>query len=135
MILASQRKKQMRHLESEQQIALFQWATMMERRFPELGMMFHIPNGGARHIRVAQRLKAEGVKPGVPDIFLPVARKKSHGFFIEMKSAAGVVGHEQNRWLKFLELQGFYTDVCYSWIEAAQKICRYLGIDPKESGV
>ena len=38
--------------------------------------VYAVPNGGARHIRVAVKLKAEGVRRGVPDlhIMMPGAR-------------------------------------------------------------
>ncbi len=60
---------------------------------PSLSLMHAIPNGGARgndsqtnKIRGAM-LKAEGVKKGVPDIFLPVPLNGYHGLYIEMKVA------------------------------------------------
>jgi len=43
----------------------------------------------------AQKLKKEGVKRGIPDIFLPCARGGSHGLFIEMKARDGKVSEEQ----------------------------------------
>ena len=36
--------------------------------------IFAIPNGGARSIATAGRLKVEGVSPGVPDLFIPAWR-------------------------------------------------------------
>ena len=55
------------------QKALFEWADRMEGAWPELRLMYAIPNGGLRTKAQAGKLKAEGVKPGVPDIHLPVA--------------------------------------------------------------
>lgn len=52
--------------ESQEQIYLFQWAELNRRRMPELGLLFHVPNGGKRSMATARRLKAEGVKAGVP---------------------------------------------------------------------
>ena len=49
--------------------------------------MFHIPNGGSRNKLEASNLKKQGVKAGVPDLFLPVGRGSYHGLFIELKSA------------------------------------------------
>ena len=63
--------------EHEEQVALFEWAEWNKRQYPELELMFAIPNGGQRHVVVAKKLKDEGVKAGVPDIFLPVARQFS----------------------------------------------------------
>ena len=61
-----------RDLEHQEQVALFNWAKFFENKCKDLGMMYAIPNGGKRHIAVARKLKAEGVKAGVPDIFLAV---------------------------------------------------------------
>ena len=57
-----------------EQALLFKWATFSSGKYPELEYMFAIPNGGYRHYRTAADLKSEGVKSGVPDIMLPVAR-------------------------------------------------------------
>ena len=65
--------------EAEEQAALFRWALLSRGRIPELDLLFHIPNGGSRHPREAANLKRQGVKAGVPDLFLPIARGKYHG--------------------------------------------------------
>ena len=60
--------------EADEQEALFAWAEYQKGKYPELELMYHIPNGGSRNKAEAARLKAQGVKPGVPDICLPVPR-------------------------------------------------------------
>lgn len=60
--------------ESEEQVTLFSWARMKEEKYPELRLLYHIPNGGSRNQIEAKHLKAQGVKSGVPDLCLPVAR-------------------------------------------------------------
>ena len=65
--------------EGQEQATLFNWARMMEGMYPELRLMFHVPNGGGRSKAEAGRFKMEGVKAGVPDIFLPVPRGNYHG--------------------------------------------------------
>ena len=50
--------------------------------------VFAIPNGGSRDRREAARMTAQGVKPGVPDLFIPRAAGKFHGLFIEMAAYA-----------------------------------------------
>ena len=74
------------HLEEGEQITLFEWVNWMSGRIPELEMLLHIPNGGKRNKLEAIRLKREGVRAGVPDLFLPVARGKYHGMFVELKA-------------------------------------------------
>ena len=113
--------------ESAEQIALFRWADMQRGKYPELEIMYHVPNGGARHIATAARMKAEGVKPGVPDICLPVARHGYHGLYIEMKRCAGGrVSPAQTSYIGRLRLQGYAVAVCYGWEAASVVIRRYM---------
>lgn len=114
--------------ESQQQIWLFEWAYTLSTRYPELDLMYHVPNGGLRSKATAGRLKAEGVKPGVPDVVLPVARKGFNGLYIEMKAAKGKLSDPQKKWIEALKKQGYYVMVCYSFNEAADVISDYLGI-------
>lgn len=64
-----------RQWEASEQEHLFEWAAYMSGKYPELKLMHHIPNGGSRNSAEAANLKRQGVKAGMPDIFLPVARE------------------------------------------------------------
>lgn len=114
--------------EHAHQTALFCWAALPSTRqsYPELSLMFAIPNGGERNKVVAAKLKVEGVKAGVLDIFLPVARGNFHGLFIEMKVKPNKPTHEQKEFQAGVESQGYATLVCYSWSEAVAGLERYL---------
>jgi hypothetical protein len=125
-------RNQREHLE---QVALFRWMWANRAKHPAFDLGFAIPNGGARHIAVARKLKAEGVKAGVPDIFIPWPSGKSHGFFVEMKSEKGVVSGSQDVYMQSLLNVGYAVEVCRSWIEAAELICDYLGLDRKGCGL
>ena len=95
--------------------------------YPELNLMFHIPNGGKRSKAEAGRFRAEGVKSGVPDICLPVARCGYHGLFIELKRQHGnTTTKNQNTWLADLREQGYATAVAYGWQQAAKIITDYM---------
>lgn len=119
--------------EEEEQIALLQRLRYAEARCPELALLFAIPNGGWRFPKTAARLKAAGVKAGVPDLFLPVARRNFHGLFIEMKRLkGGVVSDAQLDWITDLEAQGYAVYVCRGWWDAWKKLCWYLGIQEDE---
>lgn len=107
--------------EHQEQAALFDWVALSEPRWPELALMYAIPNGGERHPAVAVRLKAEGVKAGVPDLCLPVARGGYHGLYIELKSREGKLSAEQRHWLANLEGQGYRAAMVRGW-EAAQRL-------------
>lgn len=113
--------------EHEEQKAVFEWATLMKNRYPELKLLHHIPNGGLRNKVVAMRLTQEGVKSGVPDICLPVPKGQYHGLYIEMKRIkGGRVETEQREWLDALSEQGYSTTVCRGAEEAVKTIQEYL---------
>lgn len=113
--------------EAQEQTALFEWARLMEGRYPELALLHAIPNGGSRHPVEAMHLKAQGVKAGIPDIFLPVARRGFHGLYIEMKRRkGGRVSVEQKRMILALNEQGYKAVVCAGWEQAKAHIEWYL---------
>lgn len=112
--------------ESQEQQALFQWAAIAERQYPELRLLHAIPNSGKRHIITAVRMKAEGQKAGVSDIFLPVARHGFHGLYIELKIKGGRVSPSQADWIKLTTVQGYKSIVCVGWEDARMEIEGYL---------
>ena len=114
-----------------EQKTLFEFLAMIEGHEPRLQYMFHVPNGGHRHPAVAAQMKAAGVKRGVPDILFPIAFGQYHGLAIEMKAGINRTTKEQVVWLDVLEEQGWRTQVCYGWVDAAILIVEYIGKDPK----
>lgn len=62
---------------------------------PVARKVFAVPNGGRRSKIEASIMKGEGVRPGVPDLILPVARGGAHGFFLEMKAGDGRLSPQQ----------------------------------------
>lgn len=115
--------------ESVEQINLFRWADWQTGAHPELKRLYHVPNGGFRNKSTAGRLKAEGVKAGVPDVCLPIPRGAYHGLYIEMKRLKGNdTTEDQDDWLEFLQSQGYCTAVCKGWEAATNVILDYLGL-------
>jgi hypothetical protein len=112
--------------EHDEQAALFEWAEMMTPTWPELRLLHAIPNGGFRGKATAARLKAEGVKRGVPDLCLPVPRGGYHGLYIELKVGRNKPSTEQQSWIAELSRNGFAALVCYGWEAARDAICEYL---------
>lgn len=113
--------------EAEEQKAIMQWTAYQSGKKPELELLYHIPNGGKRNGREAANLKAQGVKSGVPDLCLPVARKGFHGLYIELKRIkGGRVSENQDKWLTALMEQGYFTAVCYGAEQAIKIITEYL---------
>jgi len=157
--------------ESSTQVALFAWCAMAARfgltaanddlsytvpgyaanelglhndAVPELSRLFAIKNeekGG--RIRGALA-KAAGVKPGVPDLMLPVPKWKhiddgktmrniviAMGLFIELKreKPKGIVSELQVEWHGYLHEVGYRCEVCYNWRQARDVLLSYLGRD------
>ena len=117
----------MRNLEHAEQAALISWVKYEGlRKFPELALLFAIPNGGKRSKVTAALLKAEGVFPGVPDMFLPVSRLRCHGLFIEMKVGKNKPTKAQLDFMCQVRSEGYKAVVCWGWIQARNALINYL---------
>ena len=116
----------MRSYEEAEQAAIFEWAEYEKRKYPELELLYHVPNGGKRDAKTAAILKRCGVKSGVPDLVLPVARCGYHGLYIELKVGKNRTSKNQDRWLENLNAQGYKAVVCYGFNETTNMILRYL---------
>lgn len=112
--------------ESQEQICLFQWAMWHAQRFPELDLLYHVPNGGKRDKKEAVSLKRQGVKAGVPDLVLPVGRNGYFGLYIEMKVGKNKTTVNQDKWIEQLKEQNYFVTVCYGWQEAKDILEDYL---------
>lgn len=113
--------------ESVEQQCLFRWAFYERGKWPELDLMYHIPNEGKRSRATGGRMRAEGLKSGVPDVCLPVPRGGFHGLYIELKRRkGGRITEEQTEWINALAHQGYYTAICKGWEAAAEVIESYL---------
>ena len=111
-----------------QQSALIDWTNRPEikEHYPLLQWLYAVPNGGSRAMAVAVKLKAEGVKKGVVDLFLPVPRKGYCGFYLEMKYGNGKLTKEQSEFLEFVSCQGYQTGVYLCWHDARDALIEYL---------
>lgn len=117
--------------ESVIQESFFAWARMHERQFPILKWIFAVPNGGYRYKATAVAMKRQGVKAGVLDVCLPVARKGFAGLWIEFKTEVGKLSDEQKEWLEFLESEGHQVHVLRTWLAAANITINYLNLPLK----
>jgi hypothetical protein len=80
--------------------------------------VYAVPNGGARHIRVAVKLKAEGVRRGVPDlhIMMPGARL----VYLEMKIKGGSLSPDQKAFRDLARSLGFEWGMAKTLDEAIE---------------
>lgn len=107
-----------------------EFIALVEASYPkELAeTLYAIPNGGDRNPVVGMKLKQEGVRKGVPDLFFPYPHKGYHGLYIEMKRRKG--GHlspEQEHMIELLRARDYCVVVCKGCDEAFMEFNRYLG--------
>ena len=99
------------HLE---QVRLVSW---FRRNYPGV-RVFAIPNGGVRSGPQGASLKAEGVSPGVPDLFVP-----EWLLWVEMKkSKGGTVSPEQKDWIAYLESIGHRVIIGRGFEDAKRQV-------------
>ena len=85
-------------------------------------LIFAIPNGGLRNISVARKLQAEGVEPGIPDLFIPAWR-----LWIEMKRAkGGRLSQEQIELISYLDGCGYSIIVGHGFEDAKKKVLQFI---------
>lgn len=116
-----------RDLEHKEQVAVIQWWAHAHKTYglPEFAL-FAIPNGGHRHMLTAVRLKAEGVRSGIPDLCLAVRNRYEECLFIEMKAKDGHESEQQKKVREYLQ-KAYKSVVAYSAEEAISFIKSYLG--------
>jgi len=99
---------------------------------PELSRLHAIHNQGHGDKIRGARAKAEGVRAGVPDTFLPCPRNGFCGLYIELKQVKlkttkdGGLSEKQVDWINYLRGAGFRVEIAYGWREAANFIRDYL---------
>lgn len=112
--------------EENEQSLLFRWADFAQYQYPELKLLYHVPNEGKRSKATGARLKQLGLKSGVPDVCLPTAHGGYIGLYIEMKVKPNKPTENQKEWLRDLRGAGHFTAVCYNFEEAKELIEQYL---------
>ena len=144
-------KKQRNQPESDMQIALFDMIYLHESKYPLLRRVFHVPNEGYSGVKgqaKGQKRHREGVRAGIFDIMVDVPLWKvdglrfSHGarddacmiidcpgLRIELKAKGGKMSDAQTDWLNYYRNAGYRAEICFSWEEAWNIICDYLGYE------
>lgn len=121
--------------EANEQSAFFQYAEHVK----ELKWMHSSLNGamlyGTEKQRAIQwnKLKAQGAKKGVHDIFLPKARGVYFGMFVEMKFGKNKMTAEQIEYAKDLAADGYCMFICYNSGEAIDAVKMYLNLKVGDS--
>lgn len=95
--------------------------------YPQLaGLLFAVPNAARRSHALAAYLRKEGLRAGVADLMLPVARHGFHGLFIELKSLSGRATQKQLDFGARVTAQGYLFVVCRGADAAIDTLTRYL---------
>ncbi len=114
--------------ESTEQKAVIKW---FRYQYPQYRLI-SIPNGswvagtGNRRFALINKYKAEGMTPGVSDLFLCVGNENFHGLWLEMKSKGKRLSDKQFEWSEDMRKAGYITDTAYSFEQAKQIIENYL---------
>lgn len=114
------------------QIEVFDWI----RTQPRIAKVaFHIPNEGRRSFYYGKMLKAMGMKGGVSDICIPIARPGYHGIFIEIKAMNkrgkyNKPTENQMRFIDSIRFEGYYGCICNGAEETIAKIKWYICSSP-----
>lgn len=119
--------------ESSHQQAYFCWLRNNKHLQPGFEFAYAVPNGGNRSPREAARFKAEGVRPGVPDVVVPIPCGQQHGLYIEFKKPdlerrmkGTVTDKDQIRYRDYLISQNYGHFVAFSYLQAVQATIKYL---------
>jgi len=95
-------------------------------------LLYAIPNGaslaGGKRERAIQmsRLKAEGLRPGVPDVCLPCPRNGYGALYIEHKTTTGRISDNQSAWVDRLRAAGNLVVVSRSFEQSRAALLSYL---------
>lgn len=126
-------KRRLRASEHDEQCVVVQWWDMVcgTYQLPPCAL-FAIPNANKllsqakNRFSLLKHMQAEGVRSGIPDLFLAIPRLDQGGLFIEMKTKTGQTGDSQVDVIGYLTPM-YQVKVCYSADEAIAEIKRYLG--------
>jgi hypothetical protein len=121
--------------EAQEQAVLFSWVELAKNKDPRIGLLFHIANSGgyvggySSNVARVMGMNRQGVRKGVPDLFLPVPIGRWHGLFMELKRQKGRVSLDQTAWIEALRGQGYCVVVCHGAQAAIDWINKYLGLE------
>lgn len=103
---------------------------MLARYLDGLGVMWwHTPNERRASVGEMVKLQKQGLKKGVPDNFIAVARGRFFGLFIELKrqkKSLSRVSKEQQAIIDELNKQGYKAVVAYGAAQAIATVINYL---------
>lgn len=124
-------KKNYNNGHSKLQSACVKWFRYQYSEYKDL--LFAIPNGlpiidKELRVKIYNKLKEEGLQPGVPDLFLAVGNSIYNGLFIEVKSKTDRLRKTQADMIRELEQQNYRCVVVRSVDAFIEIVNEYLKI-------
>lgn len=131
-------KKARQHIETDEQILLFDKRELMQDKHPDLRRLYATLNGVYIPPALLKPVRLSGLTKGVLDVKLEVPRTiegvRYSGCVLDMKTATGRPTPEQLDWAKFYAETGWRSYFCGGvkgwfspWQEAWLCLCHYLG--------
>lgn len=125
--------------EYQEQAAVIEWwSAYAPTKGIDVRLLMSIPNGSflagdaqKRGIQM-RRLKATGLRVGVPDLLLAVTRPYFSGLWMEMKRRDGKPSPDQVEMIDLLRRQDYNAVICLGANEAIRAIRAYLDPLPRE---
>ena len=119
----------MKQTEHNLQVACLKWFKLQYPQYKDL--IWATPNAGKRSGRAGKYMVAEGMKKGVPDIFIAVPyfineEMVCGGLFVELKVKPNKLTQEQKKMIEVLDGGGYRAKVCYSFDEFVGIIKNYF---------
>lgn len=114
----------MKYDESRLQQACVKWFNYQYSEYR--GLLFAVPNGGARNAATGRILKAEGVVAGVADLMLLVPIAGHNALCIEMKTEKGRQQASQKEWQEKVESVGAKYVICRSFEKFRDIVTDYM---------
>ena len=117
---------------SRLQSACVKWFRYQYSEYKDL--LFAIPNGlpifdKELRVKIYNRLNREGLKAGVPDLFLALPRGIYHGAFIEIKYDSDRLRKNQFDMIQLLTAQNYKCLVINNIEEFINEVNKYLSLE------
>jgi hypothetical protein len=102
------------------------WSRWARTKGFDVRLLAAMPNAGAGGQRgQAGKMKAEGQRPGYPDLLLDLPAPGFHGLRIEVKKPSGRVAQHQAEYHELLRRQDYCVLTCYGFQETTRAIMFY----------
>lgn len=117
--------------EDSELIKFFDWVRLNEKFDPRFCTIYHIANERRTSMRTGKIFKQKGVRPGVPDVCVPIPSGMYPGLYIEFKVRPNVLSDSQKAFITALLKLGFLVVIAWSADEAIQIVTEYLASPAK----